>query len=94
MTEPVEDREARFTWQLADIDIQPVGPNDWLLTYEDNGATVLVQDMNGLMQNLMQRLTYTGDLAADFEAFMASPEAKNMPDYLLVELRNAGVWPV
>ncbi len=91
MTEPVEDRNERFTWKLSDIDIEPLTEDAWLLTYEDNGATVLVQDMDGLMQHLMQEPGFDGNLAGALDTFMATPMAGNMPPHIGVELRNAGV---
>ncbi len=63
MTEPAEDRNKRFTWRLGDLDIHPTTADAWLVTFEDNGATVLVQDMDGLMQHLMQHTGFDGDLA-------------------------------
>lgn len=70
---------------------QPLSENDWTLTYEDNGATVLVLDMNGLMQHLMQEPDFDGNLAGALDTFMATPMAGNMPPHIRVELRNAGI---
>ena len=66
------------------------GPDGWDLTYEDNGATILVQDVGGLMQHFLQG--GQDDLQGALDAFMAhSPKAPNMPVNLLNELLSLGV---
>lgn len=83
------DPDGKFSWSDGDIELLPREADDWDLTYEDNGATILVQDMNGLMQHFMQNGHH--ELQYDLDLLWESPKAKDMPVGLVHELLSAGV---
>ena len=78
----------KFIWNDGDLEITD---SDWMLSYEDNGATILVQDANGLMQHFMQQPDFDDDLQGTLERFLRMPVARFMPENILRELEVWGV---
>lgn len=88
--EAVEDRTARFTWTLKDLEVDPVDADQWALTYRSpDGAETLVQDMAGLLRHLSQ--AGATDLPDTIRELVRSPAARRMPDCLRAQLRMSGL---
>jgi hypothetical protein len=76
----------KFAWRPGDVEIIP---GDWRVSYEDSaesGATVLVQDLDGLVQHLMQQPSYDGNLQAALDRFAARDLIRRAPMTLIADL--------
>ena len=83
MTES-EDRAARFTWTLDDIDILR-GPF-WDLAYRDGDEVVLVQDLAGLVRHVEQQEGYDGDLTGALDRVCAAEPFALAPPSLVADI--------
>jgi hypothetical protein len=73
----------RFAHNPADF---TVTQSEWNLSYNDNGATVLVQDLDGLVHHLGQQAYYDGNLQAAVGLLASKDVIRHAPMKLIAEI--------